>query len=92
MVVTPASALAVTYVMQKRFITDARPRARKLSRIALSRSLPAGYVFRAQADPDAGRGRIIELHQAAAGNIRAYHQPLEAALSGGGAGLDTAHT
>ena len=52
----------------------------ELSRIAQSRSLPAGYVFRARLILMLAAGASFKHHQAENGDDGADHQPLEAAL------------
>src|SRR6266702_2681829 len=51
----------------------------ELRRIAQSRSLPAGYVFRARL-PDAGRGCTLQHHQATTADHSTDHQSLETAF------------
>ena len=50
----------------------------ELNRIAHSRSLSAGYVFRAKHHPDAGRRSFLQHHRPQVANQCAYHRALEA--------------
>lgn len=64
----------------------------ELRAIVQSRSLPAEYVFRRQADPAAGRGRVLRRHQTVIAGHRTDDHLLEVAFSSGrGDGLDIFH-
>jgi hypothetical protein len=58
----------------------------ELSRIAQSRSLPAGYVFRARLILMLAEGASFSTIKAKTGNYGADHHPMEAAFSCFGAG------